>query len=167
MIDRNSKTKACTNIFVVSAFIFILNLRQHLMYALDMKTVGKIVYRREHSSVQAKVGHDENPVPSSRISKPVPALTLKNYFYEICIYRTHECDESHHSRTFTEHIHTYQLSFCRFRLIFICFILWTKHERMPRSITMEPWKKLQSHRLFVNYLVYYCSHIYQNYIKNI
>jgi hypothetical protein len=29
------------------------------MYSLDLKTVDKVVYRRENSSVQAKVVHDE------------------------------------------------------------------------------------------------------------
>ncbi len=29
------------------------------MYSLDLKTVDKVVYRRENSSVQAKVGHNE------------------------------------------------------------------------------------------------------------
>jgi hypothetical protein len=29
------------------------------MYSLDLKTVGKVVYRRKNSSVQAKVGHEE------------------------------------------------------------------------------------------------------------
>jgi hypothetical protein len=40
-------------------FFFILNLHQHLIYLLDLKTVDKVVYRRENSSVQAKIGHDE------------------------------------------------------------------------------------------------------------
>jgi hypothetical protein len=38
--------------------------------------VDKIVYRRKNSSVQAEVGREENPVPSSRISEPGPALTI-------------------------------------------------------------------------------------------
>jgi len=29
------------------------------MYSLDLKTVDKVVYHRENSSVQAKVGHDD------------------------------------------------------------------------------------------------------------
>ncbi len=71
MADRNSNkesklrydqsfiyTLICTNIFVTSAF-FILNLYQHLMYSFELKTVDKIVYRRENSSVQVKVGHDK------------------------------------------------------------------------------------------------------------
>jgi hypothetical protein len=29
------------------------------MYSLDLKTVDKVVYRRENSSVQAKVVHEE------------------------------------------------------------------------------------------------------------
>jgi hypothetical protein len=40
-------------------FFFILNLHQHFMYSLDLKTVNKVVYRRENSSVQPRVGYDE------------------------------------------------------------------------------------------------------------
>jgi hypothetical protein len=29
------------------------------MYSLDLKTVDEFVYRKENSSVQAKLGHDE------------------------------------------------------------------------------------------------------------
>ncbi len=71
MTDRNSNkesklrydqsfidTLICKNIFVTSAF-FILNLHQLLMHSLDLKTVNKVVYRRENSSVQEKAGHDE------------------------------------------------------------------------------------------------------------
>jgi hypothetical protein len=29
------------------------------MYSLELKTADKVVYRRENSSVQAKIGHDE------------------------------------------------------------------------------------------------------------
>jgi hypothetical protein len=32
------------------------------MHSLELKTVDKVVYQRENSSVQAKVGHGENPV---------------------------------------------------------------------------------------------------------
>jgi hypothetical protein len=58
-------------------FFFIWNLYQHLMYTLELKTVDKVVYRRENSSVQAKIGHDDlakirfDPVRS----EPVPALS--------------------------------------------------------------------------------------------
>jgi hypothetical protein len=43
------------NIFVASAFLFVLSLYQLLMYSFDLKSVDKVVYRRENSSVQAKV----------------------------------------------------------------------------------------------------------------
>jgi len=71
MADQNSKkesklrydqsfiyTLICTNIFVRSA-IFYFEFYQHLMYSFALKTVDKIVYRRQNSSVQVKVGHDE------------------------------------------------------------------------------------------------------------
>jgi hypothetical protein len=29
------------------------------MFSLDLKTMDRVVYRRENSSVQVKVGHDE------------------------------------------------------------------------------------------------------------
>jgi len=49
------------------------------MYLLDFKTVDRVVYRRENSSVQAKVDHDElakiwsRPVRSG-LAGPIPAL---------------------------------------------------------------------------------------------
>jgi len=51
------------------------------MYSLDLKTVDKVDYRRENSSVKAKVGHDELAKIRSRQVKsgpagPVPALIL-------------------------------------------------------------------------------------------
>ncbi len=54
---------------------FILNFQQHLMYSLDLKTVNKVVYRREDSSIQATVGHDELTKIWSRPAEPVPALS--------------------------------------------------------------------------------------------
>jgi hypothetical protein len=44
------------------------------MYSFALKTVDKVVYRRENSSVQAKVGHDELANIQSRPIGPVPAL---------------------------------------------------------------------------------------------
>jgi len=44
------------------------------MYVFALKTVDKVVYRRENSSVQAKVGHDELANIRSRPIGPVPAL---------------------------------------------------------------------------------------------
>jgi hypothetical protein len=44
------------------------------MYSLDLKTMDETVYRRENSSVQAKVGHDELGEIRSRLAGPVPAL---------------------------------------------------------------------------------------------
>jgi hypothetical protein len=64
-------TLTCTEFFLTSPFV-ILNLYQHLTYSLDLKTVDKVVYRRENSSVQAKVGHAENP------TGPVPVLNCCN-----------------------------------------------------------------------------------------
>jgi hypothetical protein len=40
-------------------FFFILNLHQHLMYSLNLKTADKVVCRRKDSLVQAKVSHKE------------------------------------------------------------------------------------------------------------
>ncbi len=44
------------------------------MYSLDLKPADKVVYRRENSSVQAKVGHDELANIRSRPAGLVPAL---------------------------------------------------------------------------------------------
>jgi hypothetical protein len=44
------------------------------MYSLDLKTVDKLVYRRENSSVQAKVGYDELAKIRSHPAGPVPVL---------------------------------------------------------------------------------------------
>jgi hypothetical protein len=44
------------------------------MYSLDLKTMDKIVYRREKSFVQAKLGHDELVKIRSRPAGPVSAL---------------------------------------------------------------------------------------------
>jgi hypothetical protein len=42
------------------------------MYAFELKTADKVVYRRENSSVQAKVGHDELANIPSRLAGPEP-----------------------------------------------------------------------------------------------
>ncbi len=50
------------------------------MYSIELKTVDKVVYRRENSWVQAKVDHDElakirsRPAGLTSLSVPVPAL---------------------------------------------------------------------------------------------
>jgi hypothetical protein len=114
MIDRNSnkesklwliaavvtiQSKFCLYINLYKyyrhvCFFFILHLHQHLMHSLDLKTVDKVVYQRENSSVQAKVGHGENPIWSSfnsdwmwrmkAVSK-IPAW-LKCHFRDIVCY---------------------------------------------------------------------------------
>jgi hypothetical protein len=45
------------------------------MYPLDLKTVDKLIYRRENSSVQPRVGHDE--LAEIRAGS-VPALLYRN-----------------------------------------------------------------------------------------
>jgi hypothetical protein len=57
-----SKLGLCINLYKYFrhvCFFLILNLYQHLIYLLDLKTVDKVVYQRENSSVLAKVVHDE------------------------------------------------------------------------------------------------------------
>jgi hypothetical protein len=44
------------------------------MFSLDFKTVDKAFYRRENSSVQAKVGHDKLAKIRSGPAGRVPAL---------------------------------------------------------------------------------------------
>jgi hypothetical protein len=44
------------------------------MYSLDLKTVDKVVYRRENSSLQAKVGYDELMKIRSCLVRPIPAV---------------------------------------------------------------------------------------------
>jgi hypothetical protein len=44
------------------------------MYSIDLKTMDKVVYRRENSSVQVKVGHDVLAKIRSRPAGRVPAL---------------------------------------------------------------------------------------------
>ncbi len=55
-------------------FFFILNLLHHLMYSLDFKTVDKVVYRTENSSIQSEVIHDELSKIQSRLAGLVPGL---------------------------------------------------------------------------------------------
>jgi len=108
MIDRNSnkesklglkvaivsmRSKLClyTNlqIFVTSAF-FILYLHKHLMYSLDLKTVDKVVCRRENLSVQPKFGHEElakilpRPVRLNSLAELSPAL-LSNHILDFTL----------------------------------------------------------------------------------
>ncbi len=62
VVKIRSKHHLCTNShkqFLHVCFFFILNFHQHLMYSLDLKTVDKVVYRREHCSVQVTLGHDD------------------------------------------------------------------------------------------------------------
>ncbi len=51
------------------------------MYSLDLKTVDKVVYRRENSSVQVKVAHDELAEIRSRPAEPVPAVWGRSSLY--------------------------------------------------------------------------------------
>ncbi len=44
------------------------------MYSFDLKTVNKVVYRRENSSVQAKFHHDELEKIRSGSSSAVPSI---------------------------------------------------------------------------------------------
>jgi hypothetical protein len=62
-----------TNHFITSAF-FILNLYQHLMYLLDLKTSNTVIYRTKNSSVKAKVGQDELAKIRSGPAGLIPAL---------------------------------------------------------------------------------------------
>ncbi len=76
---RYDTTKALSihyfvRIFSSSLLCFILNLHQHLMYSLDLKTMDKVVCQIENSSVQAKVGYDELAKIRSRPTGTVPAL---------------------------------------------------------------------------------------------
>jgi hypothetical protein len=52
------------------------------MYSLDLETVDKAVYRRENSSVQAKVSHDEPAKIRSCPAGPIQALdqTIISFF---------------------------------------------------------------------------------------
>ncbi len=68
-------------IFSLHRFFFILNLHQHLMYSLDLKTVDKVVYRRENSSVQPRVGYDELAKIRSHPAGPVQALGYTSSFF--------------------------------------------------------------------------------------
>jgi hypothetical protein len=47
------------------------------MYSFDLKTVDKVVYRRENSSVEAKISHDELPKIRAHPAGLVFALRLK------------------------------------------------------------------------------------------
>jgi len=65
---------------------FFLNLHQHLIYSLDLKIVNKVIYRKENTSVQAKVDHGKL---AKILSRPVSALnhpvSLKKQTY--CLSR--------------------------------------------------------------------------------
>jgi hypothetical protein len=61
-LHANPKVNTCTRLKIYFHNTNVNRLYetlQYLMYSLDLKTVDKVVYRRENSSVQAKVDHDE------------------------------------------------------------------------------------------------------------
>jgi len=62
-------------IFLSRLLFLILTVHQHLMYLLDLKTVDKVVCRRENSSVQPKFGHEE-------LGKILPCLARLNSLAE-------------------------------------------------------------------------------------
>ncbi len=61
------------------------------MHSLDLDTVDKAVYRRENSSVQAKVSHDEPAKIRSRPAGPIQAFDQKiiSFFALITAESTH------------------------------------------------------------------------------
>ncbi len=63
-----SLDSSCCYVFIYHLLFLIFNLYQHLMYSLDLKRVDKVVYRRENSSIQAKVSYDELAKIQSRSS---------------------------------------------------------------------------------------------------
>jgi len=56
------------------------------MYSLDLKTVNKVVYQSENSSVQAKVGYGELAKILSHPAGRVPALTQINLSSSVFCY---------------------------------------------------------------------------------